>query len=436
MEDQQKIKRVLFYAGGSYGFRSMPIWYFFEVCQKYPTVLLSEKLDPEIEAAINNKEFFPKLEKIAYLPEHSLSSYKTIIKKNKILYNEAKEAVSLYKPDIVFVGGKNLYPFSLYLRRISKKAGALNICILGPQLFSPKQVALWSKMSIVYSKGNFYLNLFLTNIKKQIGHFIYYIFLPLTVGEKPFFKEPGCVLFKNNLGRTADYYISFSKKEYEASIKEGMPSEKLYIVNPYPKDYGKVRSFLKERFVPKSFNPGSKVLTIMWPDLKIGIKKENSELISKEEMERKRKRVLELILENLNDWQIYIKPHPGIKEKDFLEIKNIFGSISQKIKVTKPLEWADAYTERSDAIIGFPPASITIYTASLICPEKPILFLDFDNELLGDCYKYFNRVEYINNEENLVNALRLIQNNNYKKPNYEEDKTKSNLLELMDKILK
>ena len=90
MTIQQKTKKVLFYAGGSYGFRSLAIWHFFEVCQKYQTVLLSEKLDPEIEDAINNKDFFPKLEEISYLPKHSLDSYKAIIKKNKILYEEAK----------------------------------------------------------------------------------------------------------------------------------------------------------------------------------------------------------------------------------------------------------------------------------------------------------------------------------------------------------
>ena len=66
--------------------------------------------------------------------------------------------------------------------------------------------------------------------------------------------------------------------------------------------------------------------------------------------------------------------------------------------------------------MGMPPASsITLYTASLICPEKPILSLDFENELLGDGYKDFNGVEYIDNEEKFINILELIRDNKYRK---------------------
>jgi len=66
-------------------------------------------------------------------------------------------------------------------------------------------------------------------------------------------------------------------------------------------------------------------------------------------------------------------------------------------------------------IVGFSPPSSTLLTASWQCPEKIILSLDLKEELLGDSYKDFEEIEYINTKERLINILNLIKKNAYRK---------------------
>jgi len=290
----------------------------------------------------------------------------------------------------------------------------------------------------------FSTSLFWESLRKEFGHFLYYWILPLTVGEAPFRKEPGCVLFKKITGRSADYYVSFSKKDYNLALQDGMPQEKLYnLSQPYPAGYAKVREFLKKRFALNKTDGQKnkkKILTIMWPHSEIGIKREKLSLIPKEKVRKQRIRIISLITETLKDWKIFIKPHPEAKAAECLKIKKTFEPLSESIEVVDRSEWADAYTEISDAVLGLPPTSITLYTASLICPEKPILSLDFENELLGDGYKNFNGVEYIDNEEKFINILEIIRDNKYRKHYREQGKDQwggknfSSFLELLENL--
>ena len=436
--------KILFYTGNSFGFRSLPIWHVYEAAQIYPVILLAEKLDPDTESILRNKEFFPKLEEIVFV-RHPSNSSKLMIKNNKALYKTAKDIIRRYKPDIVITGGV-VYPFSLYLRRVAGREGALNICPFSPRIFSSKEIRLWVKSISAHLKKPkflpFFISFFLESLRKELGHFLYYWILPLTVGEMPFRKEPGCILFKKISGRSADYYISFSKRDYDLALKDGMPTEKLYnLTKLYPLGYGKVREFFKKRFAlnkPDNLKNKKKILTIMWPHSKIGIKRGNHALISKEKVKKQRIRIINLITETLKDWKIFIKPHPETKHGECLKIKKTFESLSNNIEIVDQSEWADAYTEISDVIMGLPPTSITLYTASLICPEKPILSLDFENELLGDGYENFNGVEYINKEEKFINVLKLIQSNKYRKHYQKPDKEQlgeknfSNFVELLE----
>ena len=64
-----------------------------------------------------------------------------------------------------------------------------------------------------------------------------------------------------------------------------------------------------------------------------------------------------------------------------------------------------------------PPSSTTLFTASLQCPEKTILSLNLQDEFLGDYYKNFKNIEYINNWQKFIKVLKLIYNNQYHKNN-------------------
>ena len=51
-------KRILFYTLTPRQFRATLAGYLFEICQEWPTILVSEKLDKESENSFKNKKFF------------------------------------------------------------------------------------------------------------------------------------------------------------------------------------------------------------------------------------------------------------------------------------------------------------------------------------------------------------------------------------------
>jgi len=61
--DRNNIKIVM-YTSIPRTFYTTLIGYLYEIAQAYPVVLLAEELNPEIIALLNNKDLFPKLEKI------------------------------------------------------------------------------------------------------------------------------------------------------------------------------------------------------------------------------------------------------------------------------------------------------------------------------------------------------------------------------------
>ena len=265
--------------------------------------------------------------------------------------------------------------------------------------------------------------------------------MPLLVGEKPFIGEASCVLYRSNPGKNVDYYV-VSKEDYELSLKEGVPSGKLYILG-HPLKHPKTREVLKKLFFSNTSNKKSRIntktLTIMWPDGIIGIEKNNLTLIPKKLIQKNRTEVVKLICKIFKGWKIFIKPHPIIKSGpnnsgQFQEIVQVFKNISDSIQVTDPLESADDYIELSDVIVGFSPISTTLYTAFLQCPQKPILNLDLQNEFLGDSYKDFEGIEYITNKEDLINVLELIKNNKYRKKTSREKEKEIKAKEFSDTV--
>lgn len=144
----------------------------------------------------------------------------------------------------------------------------------------------------------------------------------------------------------------------------------------------------------------------------IGFRRNDYYLISKKEREESWIEILKIINQILPGCKIYIKPHPDTPNFD--KIKGILESISNNIEVVDPKEPADKYIEIADMIISLPPSmSTTVFTASLQCPEKPILSLDISHELLGDSFKDFDGIEYIDNKEKLINILKTIRDNKY-----------------------
>ncbi len=427
--------KVLFQATNSMLFRTTLIGNLYEISQVYPTVLLIGKIDPETKKLLYNKKLFPKLQKIVFIEE---PFYGKILIKNSRLHRTIKKVVKSYKPDIV-ISDVDTYPGSLYLMRFAKKIGAVTIAIQsGFQVTDGENLCLWSCLMNSYLKMPnflpFSVRLFFVKLKKHLGHFFYYWLLPLTVGETPFKGKTSFVFWKISAGlRDADYSIVFSKREYNLCIKDGVPAEKVFTLS-HPLERKNTKKFFEKVYFSKN-NPkiDTKFLTLMWPSEKIGFKQNSYSLISKQEIEKTRIEIVTLITKILDEWKIFIKPHPLVQSTT--EIKKTFEPISDCVTVVEPSEPADKYIEISDVIVGLSPASTTLFTASLQSPEKIILSLDLNQEFLGDSYKDFNGIEYINSKEKFLNTLRLICDNKYyKKYKIQSESDFPNTIEMLNSL--
>lgn len=372
-----------------------------------------EEIDYDTKKILGDRNLFPGLEKILFFEP---PFYGDIFRKNFRLCQKSKRVVQNYHPDIV-ITSEDIWPMEIYLLRFAKKAGAITIAIQdGFRIAERKKLFLWSCLMNSYTKMPrflpFFIRFFLVKMKKYFGHFLYYWIFPLTAGEMPFLGKTSFVFWDTSPGlRDADYSAVFSKRDYDLSIKDGVSPEKLFVIG-HPLEHKSTKRFFEEVYFSKNKSKeNTKTLTIMWPDEKVGFKKGNYSLISEEKMREDRVKTVKLIAEILANWKIFIKPHPDIKSVS--EIKEFLGQIPNNVSIVEPSEPADKYIEISSVVIGMPPPSTTLFTALKQNPEKTVLSLDLSNEFLGDIYKDFNGVEYINSEKGLVDALNLIRDNKY-----------------------
>lgn len=444
MENKSDYK-VLFYTTIPRIFRTTLIGYLYEISQVYPVVLLSEELDSETEEILKNKTLFPKLEEI--IPIRQFTGEKmNLFAKNKYLYNLAKDTVRRYNPDIIISPSDMHSLFELYLMRFGKRINSLKITIQSSNFGDSATEAKWVDLVNVHLRSPlflpFWLRFFLIKSRKYFGHFLYHWILPLTVGEKPFLGKSSFILRKGNSGmRDADYQIVFSKRDYDIFLRDGVPAKKLYILaHPLAR---KTKEFFKKAYFNKfkKHKRDAKVISLILPeDTALGFKKEDFSLISKKEKEKTWIETIKLINKILSGWKIYVKPHPSTKNIN--KVKESFESISKDIEIVNSQELADKYIEISDAIVGLPlSVSTALFTASLQCSEKPILSLDFYQELLGDYYKNFDGIDYVENIEELTKILESIRDNKYQKQ-HRENKEEiglrdfANTVELLDYLLK
>jgi len=413
------MKKVLFYTGIPRVFRTTLIGHLHEISQVYPTVLLSEKLDLETEKILNNKELFPNLEKI--IPVRQFASQKINLPiQNKYFYKLTKDIIRHQKPDII-IAPSDMYSFlELYLMRFAKRTKSLKISLQSTLFGSEmKEQALWMDLINIHSRMPsflpFWSRFFLRKCRQYSGHLLYYWIFPLLVGEVPFFGKSSRIIHKGNDGmRDADYQIVFSKRDYDFFLKDGVPAEKLYILShPLERE---TKRFFKKTFLSSTnrYKDSTRIVTLVLPPENIGFRKDGHSLISKEEMQKYRVEIVSSVVRILKGWKIFIKPHPMIQ--DIKEIKNTFESLSGNVKVTESKDPIDKYIGIADLVIGLPlSVSTVLLTTSLQYPDKPIISLDFRHELLGDTYKDFEGIEYIDKEEKFLDVLKLIRDNKYHK---------------------
>lgn len=411
-------KKVLFYIANYFVFRSGPIGYLYDVCQEFPTVFLSEKLDPETEKTLGDKNFFPKMEKIIPISQFT-GERMNLFQKNFYLYKTAKEILEKEKPDIVICSSDTHSLFEMYLMRLSKKKNVIRITVqtgnVGDNAVIERRVDLTNAYLRFPEFIPLFIRLQMVKLRKYIGHFIYYWILPVLNLEMPFFGRASYILYKGNSGmRDSSFQTVFSKKDYDIFLKDGVPIEKLYIVShPF---LGKSRKFFEAAFWKKfkKEDESRKAITVLLPEDKIGFKREANSLIPEKEVFNARRKILDLIINILDDWTIYLKPHPDII--DVQKFLSPFAGANKNIRIADKADPLDKYIEISDVILELPLAAGTaLFSASLQCPEKPVISLDPHQEILGDYYKETSGIEYIDNLDKLAILLRQIKSSEYQK---------------------
>ncbi|MDO8639741.1 MAG: hypothetical protein Q7R53_02335 [bacterium] len=413
-------ERILFYIANPYVFRSGAIGYLYEIAQVFPVVFLSEELDQETERVIKDKNLFPRLEEI--VPIHQFTPFSgkrmNLFSKNFYLRDLAKEVLEQYKPAIVIVSSDTHSLFELYLMRFAKRKKILKIAVQMANVENSSTIVKRVDLTNAYLRFHIFLpvwlKLCLVKIRKYCGHFLYYYFLPVLVGEPPFFGKSSYILYKGASGmRDADYQTVFSRKDFEIYLKDGVPEKKLYIVSHPLKT--KTKEFFRRAFWKSEMKKkDEKIVLLLLPEDKIGFRKKDSSLISEKEMKETRLEIARLVDRFLPDWQIILKPHPDIKDIN-LAVEG-FKEISDNIKIADKNAPLDKYIEESSVIVELPLAAGTaLFTAALQCKDKPILSLDFNKELLGDYYRNFEGIEYIDNKEKFTEILELIRDNKYRK---------------------
>lgn len=408
---------VLFYTSIPRLFRSTLIGFLYEIAQRYPTILLSETLDPRTTDILRNKTLFPQLKKIIPISQFTGNKLGRL-KHYRYLHQRAKNLVAKEKPRIVFATGT--YPFETYLRRYAKKQGAITISAIGPIYGQTNERWRYHLLNNACTRMPQFLPLtirvYLVLARKYLAHVFYYWVLPFLVGEKAFIGEPSFPLLARyeRFRKGADYYLVFLRKDRKALINKGVPPQKLILI-AHPLE-GRSRALFETVYFSQaktSYTKSRKIVTILWPEERVGFWKGTYTPIPKEEMEAMNEKVVAATSRILADWDVIIKPHPGIK--DVSNMVKQYQSFTPRIIIVNPQEPADRYIETSDLIIGLPPVSTALYTASLQTPQKPIISIDFQKELLGDCFKKSVGIEYVTNEKAFNHLLTSIWQDKYQK---------------------
>ncbi|MDO8495648.1 MAG: hypothetical protein Q7S32_04025 [bacterium] len=384
-------------------------------------MLLSEKLDDATEKILKDRKWFQNLEKIVPVRQFT-GKQGSLFAQNFRAFRQARKTIKIYKPDVVVSGSDYNSLFELYLFRFAKQAGSTTIAIQPSlPLGETKIVQRWIDLTNIYERFPGFIPFpprnVAVHVRKQFGHFLIYWLMPILAGQKPFIGKSSYVLKAGNSGmRDADFQIVFSKKDFELFRKSGVPEEKLRLLS-HPFSRQSTNAVFEKLYElggwPKKASGRS--VSIMLPnEITFGFHDKNWQLISRDKREREWQEIVSIIASALPGWKIYIKPHPDGRNLSILKEK--FQAISSDVTVADPRSAAEAYTKISDVVVGLPPpASTTLFTALMQSPQKPVLAIDTLKEVIGDYYKDFNGIDYITDKDKLIQTLKLIKTNKYRK---------------------
>lgn len=401
MTNKNSIRPVIFYGNTLRAFRTTLIWYLYEVCQKYECVLIISEMDQQTLDFLNAKQNFPGLKRII-VQECTNHFDKHLFAFNSGIYKLAKYLIYELNPQIVFCSSDWHSMFEMYLLRLARKRGVIRITL---QDTITNDISITRLFYRLNEKNNFRKRNFnkasvtiLLYLRKPLLHFIVYWICPLFNLESPFFGKSSYILMKGNSGiRDSELHVVF-RENYDFFLKSGVQDKKL-LVNEHPikrMDKNAIHSFLNSGSSSKL-----RTIVILISDIDIGFTRESYSIITEEEKFRERIYLIKMIASFLTDYNIIIKCHPNIKNPDIYkehltDLKNDMCFVPKNQSVEK-------YIFDSEIVVDLPcPNSSSIFFSTLMYPSKIIVCIDTLNELVGDYYKHYKEVNYLNSRAQVV----------------------------------
>ena len=411
--------KILFYTNTPRAFRTTLIGYLYELSQVHDVVLLSEELDSDTQNIINDRSFFPKIVATIKVHQHTGPTM-SIYRRHRYFSKSAQQLICDFKPDIVVASSDWHSLFEMYLLRLAKNAKILRVTLQDTfNIAEMHNIAKWSDLFKAHTMMPKWLPLkgriMAISVRKYAGHILHYWILPLLVGQPPFGGTSSYILSKGLSGcRDSSCHIVWSRRDYNIHTRSGVPENKLLIL-PHP--FTRAARAIFHAVIPKgkrdiNHMPGT--VAVMMPAEEIGFRNSDFALITPEAKRLDWTELLGTMVDILDGWRILIKPHPVTRNYHLL--KKQLGSISSSILFVEPQSHADLVMEQADVIIEFPRASsTTLFSAAIQCPQKPVFALDFQHEFLGDCYRDFPGVQYIDRMEDFRRVLHEIKEKRYTK---------------------
>ncbi|MBH74268.1 MAG: hypothetical protein CL896_00560 [Dehalococcoidia bacterium] len=435
--------KAMFHSSAPRLFRTTLIGHLYEVCQDYPTILLSEKLDQETNNVLSDKSLFPNL--IATEPvrtDYTGKFNQTLTERfrhHSYLHGLAERLIKQYKPDVVIVEN-DVFPFEMYLLRAAKKQKAFTIALQSSAKLPIAQSIIFLTRTWATEKLPGFLplslRLMLIKIQRLLGHFLTYWIIPILTFSKPFPGPTSYVTWNHVTGRRqADRYVVLSKAYYDQFIKEGVDESKLLILDhPLTR---KPRNLFKKAynntFIHKKGNSTHrKILTIVLPSKNSGFDRQTLNSIEPTELFKLRiSEVICTVSQVLPSWIIYLKPHPNY---DLSSMPSAIDAlITDNVLVANQYDPMDKYIEMSQVIIAPPPVTSVLLTAKYQRPEIVLLAVNLAKEFGAEFYGEFPGVQYIEDKETLRNILSSLKSSDFTevRPQMSADKASLTLPQLI-----
>lgn len=157
------------------------------------------------------------------------------------------------------------------------------------------------------------------------------------------------------------------------------------------------------------------LILVLVPWERIGFARSDGRVIEEAPRKAAMIRVFESLRQTFPAAQIILKPHPMYIDFSSGSLSDILLKLG--LDVANPSEAVECYIPQADMVIELPrAASSATFRAVLQIPEKPILVLDFFEELIGDCFKDRPEVTYIPSFELFIETLYSVRDGTFTKP--------------------